>query len=230
MRTRRKLHVNVESLEGKALMSGLPVLSLSTYNHVIAQIGRAAGTFAKTHNENVFVATLSQISHEIPYGHSQLFPTWQADVGIYQPGTPGSGTAMVKQLDVDLQSYVETAAADRTIALRGKWGPPFVGAGTGDPVVPVLSPATYNKVLRQINKAAGTLAKTHNETAFLATLAQISYEIPYGHAQLFPTWQIDVGIYSPSDPGSGKEMVNQIRSDLATYVQTSVSNGTFVFT
>jgi hypothetical protein len=231
MRTRRQLHVNVESLEGKALLSALPVLSLSTYNHVLGQIGGAAGTFAKTHNENAFVGSLSRISYEIPYGHAQLFPTWQSDVGIYQPGVVGSGSQMVAQLKADLTGYVQTAAADQSIALKGNWGPNFVGLnpGTGDPPPPVLSNATYNRAITQIGRAAGTFAKTHNENAFVATLSQISSTIPYGNQQLFPTWESDVSIYDPTVAGSGVEMVNQLKADVANYVHTAVADGTITF-
>src|SRR5437016_1100067 len=102
MRNRRFFQMNVESLEGKALLSTVPILSSSTDNQVMRLVDRAAGTFAKTHNENAFVANLSQISTKIPYGHSQLFPTWQSDVAIHDPTAPGSGMAMVKQLKSDL--------------------------------------------------------------------------------------------------------------------------------
>src|SRR5262249_16423522 len=105
MRTRRRFAAHVESLEGKALLSVLPTLSQRTINQVLKQIDRAAGIFAKTHNENAFVASLSQISTKLPFGHSQLFPTWQADTAIYDPTVPGSGMAMVKQLKADLKAY-----------------------------------------------------------------------------------------------------------------------------
>jgi len=226
MRTRRQQHVNVELLEGKALLSTLPILSLSTFNQVVRQIDRAAGTLAKTHNENNFVATLSHVSTEVPFGHSQLFPTWQADVSIYDPTVPGSGMTMVKQLTADLKDYVQSSADDGTIALRGKWGSGFA-IGTGAAPDPVLSSSTYHKALRGIDRAAGTFAKTHNEAAFLATLSQISTTIPYGHDQLLPTWQADVSIYDPTVPGSGAAMVKQLDADLASYVQTSVADRSF---
>ena len=42
MRTRRRFAANVESLEGKALLSTLPILTQNTFNQVLHQIDRAA--------------------------------------------------------------------------------------------------------------------------------------------------------------------------------------------
>jgi hypothetical protein len=230
MRTRRTYQASLESLEGKALLSTLPILTSNTFNHVLHQIDQAAGTYAKTHNATLFDATLGQISFKIPYGHSQLFPTWQSDEGIYDPTVPGSGLQMVNQLKIDLKDYVQTAVADGSIGLRGNWSWLTDPAPSGSVVVtPVLSHTTYAKVFKQIDKAAGTYAKTHNATLFDAALSQISREIPFGHSQLYPTWQADEGIYSPSVPGSGVQMVQQLKVDLRDYVQTSVADGSFRF-
>ena len=229
MRTHRRFHASLESLEGKALLSALPVLSQGTFNQVLHQIDRAAGTFAKTHNATAFDNALAHISYEIPFGNSQLYPTWQADEAIYDPTVPSSGVQMVKQLKVDLKDYAQSAVADGTIAVRGRW------LGVSDPpatrtnivVTPVLSHTTYQKALTQIDRAAGTFARTHSATAFDAALAGISRTIPYGYSQLYPTWQADEGIYDSTVPGSGMQMVKQIKADLVSYVQTGVADGTF---
>jgi hypothetical protein len=220
--------VNVEPLEGKALLSTLPILSQGTVNQVLHQIDRAAGTFAKSHNENAFVVSLSQISTKVPYGHSQLFPTWRSDVGTYDPTVPGSGVTMVRQLKADLRDYVHTAVADGIIGLRGSGGLSVATSTSGGRAfVPHLSRNTYQNALRQIDRAAGTFAKSHSENAFVASLSQISTKLPYGHDQLFPTWQSDVGIYDPTVPGSGVTMVKQLKADLKDYVQTAIASGTF---
>jgi hypothetical protein len=229
MRTRRQFPMSVESLEGKTLLSALPVLSQGTFNQVLHQVDQAAGTFAKTHNENGFIAKLSQISYRIPYGHSQLFPAWESDAAIYNQGSPGSGVTMVNQLKTDLVDYVQTAVGDGEIAVRGSWLARLTDPGSGAAPTPVLTQHTLNQVEHQIDQAAGTLAKTHNENAFAGRLAQISYEIPYGHTQLLPTWQSDMGIYDPSEPGSGVMMVGQLKSDLLSYVHTAVASGTIIY-
>jgi hypothetical protein len=51
----------------------------------------------------------------LPPDEPQFFPTWQTDVAAYDPGTPGSGKALVNQLKLDLKDYVQTAVADRSI-------------------------------------------------------------------------------------------------------------------
>ena len=58
----------MDSLEGKTLLSSLPVLSTATFNQAMHQIDRAAGTFAKTHNANQFDAALPQSASTIPTG------------------------------------------------------------------------------------------------------------------------------------------------------------------
>ncbi len=227
IRTHRRFQASLESLEGKTLLSAVPFLSQATFDRVLTQIGQAAGTYAKTHNPNTFNAALSRISYEIPYGHSQLYPTWQADESIYDSTVPGSGVQMVQQIKADLKGYAQSAVADGSIFVRGNWLGDPPGSSFGTTVLPVLSQKTFNQVVSQINKAAGTFAKTHNENVFIASLSQISSKIPYGHSQLFPTWQADTGLYSPSVPGSGVAMVQQLKSDLLSYVQTSVADGSF---
>ena len=228
LRTRRQFRANLEGLEGKALMSNLPILTPHTLGQVVHLIDRAAGTFAKTHNENTFVGNLSQISYKVPYGHSQLLPTWQSDVGIYDPTVPGSGVAMVKQLKADLISYVQTSVAEGLFTSGARISQSPAQVVSVSSALPVLRGKTYTQVLHQIDQAAGTFAKTHNENAFQARLSQISQQIPYGHSQLLPTWQSDVGIYDPTVPGSGVAMVKQLKADLISYVKGSVADGSFV--
>jgi hypothetical protein len=226
LRTQRRFQAGLESLEGKALLSALPLLSQATFNQVVHKIDQAAGTFAKTDNANAFDAALSQISYKVPYGHRQLYPTWQSDEGIYDPTVPGSGAAMVKQLQTDLKDYVKMAVANDEIGLRGKWSTSMFASSDGSvtPQTPILSHSTYQNALKQIDRAAGTLAKTHNENAFVASLSQISSTIPYGHRQLFPTWQSDVGAYDSTVPGSGASMVRQLKTDLKDYVQSAIAD------
>ena len=223
LRTRRRFQASLENLEGKALLSAIPVLSQATFNQVVHQIDLAAGTYAKTHNPNAFDAALAKISFKVPYGNSQLYPTWQADESIYSSSVPGSGVQMVQQLKADLASYVVTSVADGTMAIRGHWIGDPAAPKTSTVVVPVLSQKTYNSVLHQIDQAAGTFAKTHNPTAFDAALARISFKIPYGNSQLYPTWQADESLYSSSVPGSGVQMVQQLKADLQSCVQTAVA-------
>jgi hypothetical protein len=229
---RRRFQAGLESLEGKALMSAIPVVTPSTLNSVLKQIDRAAGTYAKTHNPAQFDAALSNISRKIPFGHDQLFPTWQNDESIYDPATPGSGRDMVKQIKLDLKDYVQSSVADGTVRIKGSWaGISTVAsaASTTSAAVPVLTSSTYQSVLKQVDRAAGTYAKTHSATQFDAALSNISRKIPYGHDQLYSTWQSDESLYDPTVPGSGVAMVKQLKADLKDYVQSAVADGSIRF-
>lgn len=116
---RRQVVFQVESLETKAAPSTfVPVLSHHTFNQVVRQIDRAAGTYARTHNARAFDAELSRASTRIPFGHSQLYPIWQDDESIYDPGTPGSGQAMVRQIKLDLGSYVRDGVQSQAFRFR----------------------------------------------------------------------------------------------------------------
>jgi hypothetical protein len=106
MRRNRRFQASLESLEAKKLLSNVPVLTSYTYNQVLHQIDRAAGTYAKNHSAAAFDAALSSLSFRIPYGHKQLYPTWQSDEAIYSPAVPGSGLAMVARIKADFRTYV----------------------------------------------------------------------------------------------------------------------------
>ena len=90
-------------------------------------------------------------------------------------------------------------------------------------VLPVFTSRALTHVVHEINQAAGTFAKTLNETAFAARIGNISFQVPYGHTLLNPTWQSDIAIFNPTVPGSGLAMTHQIKSDLASYIRFGVS-------
>jgi hypothetical protein len=105
----------VERMEPRDLPSALPVLSHQTFNAVFNELNVAATAYSKSRNQTAFIATLGQISKQIPYGYQKVFPTWKADVARYSPTVPGSGIAMVNQMKVDLSNYVVEAVAGHTI-------------------------------------------------------------------------------------------------------------------
>jgi len=96
-------------------------------------------------------------------------------------------------------------------------------------LVPVLTQHTFNRVLRDIDRAGGTFAKTRNAQQFEAKLFQIASRVPFGRAELFPTWQDTESIYSPSDRGSGMVMINELKGNFVAYVQAGVQSGSFRF-
>ncbi|AGA30825.1 hypothetical protein [Singulisphaera acidiphila] len=95
--------------------------------------------------------------------------------------------------------------------------------------VPVLTQNTFNNVVQQIDLAAGNYAKTHNAKQFDARLAQLSTRIPFGQAQLLPTWRENESIYNGTRDGSGAVMVQEIQANLILYVRAGVQSGAFRF-
>lgn len=118
MSKKTQITVQIEGLEEKALLSPIPVLSRSTLSHAYTAIDRAAGTFARTHNEHRVQNDLTRIARTIPFGRQNLLPTWQADTAIYDPNTRGSGLEAVRQIKLDLTNYVRQSVADGTFRLR----------------------------------------------------------------------------------------------------------------
>jgi hypothetical protein len=93
-------------------------MSQRTFNQVLRQIDQAAGTYAKNHNPNAFLANLSRIASTVPFGNSRLFPTWSVDTAIYSPFVRGSGVVMVQQLKNDFVHYVQTSIASGSLVVR----------------------------------------------------------------------------------------------------------------
>lgn len=95
-------------------------------------------------------------------------------------------------------------------------------------VLPVTTVNIINRAQHSIDTAAGTYAKTHNAAQFDRALRTIADTLPYGDAQLYPTFQNDEGIYSPAVRGSGVQMVQQLHADLAAYVANNVNTTFYV--
>ncbi|SIO19562.1 hypothetical protein SAMN05444166_2930 [Singulisphaera sp. GP187] len=95
--------------------------------------------------------------------------------------------------------------------------------------VPVLTNNTFNSVMQQLNQAAGNYFKTQNASQFAARVSQLSTRIPFGHAQLLPTWQENETIYTGVRDGSGAAMVQEMQQSLIVYVRAGVHSGAFRF-
>ena len=195
-RTRRQFRAGIELMEEKALLTAAPVISQATVATVLKEIDQAAGTYAKTQNADQFLTELSRISDQAPNGQEQLLPTWQEK---------GSGVQMVEQVKTDLMNYLSSSNVT---------------------FVPTVSRDTIDSVVKQIDRAAGTYAKTQDSDLFLAALEKISYEIPYGHTDLFPTWQTDTDIYDSTVKDSGLQMIEQLKTDLKENLTSAAENGT----
>lgn len=116
---RRSRTLQVESLEEKLAPSSLvPVMTQRTFNSVIRQVGLAGGTFAKTQNFAQFESRLFQISSRVPFGRAQLFPIWQTNTTIFNPAQPGSGLAMVREVQFSFVAYVQAGVASGAFVVR----------------------------------------------------------------------------------------------------------------
>lgn len=118
MKRKNRVPIQVERMEEKVLLSNLPLLTHRALSHAFADIDRAAGRFARTHNENRVQHDLTRIAHTIPFGGQNLLPQWQAAAGTYDPNTPGSGLQAVRQIKIDLRDYVVQSVAAGTFRFR----------------------------------------------------------------------------------------------------------------
>lgn len=96
-------------------------------------------------------------------------------------------------------------------------------------LVPILTQNTLNSVVRQLNQAGGTFAKTNNFRQFDARIQQLSSRIPFGRAQLYPLWQGNESILTGNRDGSGAVMIQEMQANLTLYVRAGVQSGAFGF-
>lgn len=118
----------VEGVEGRDLPSVAlaaavapmrPVYTAWAYAHTFQAIDNAAGTFARTHNAQGFLASLSAISGQVPYGRQLLYPYWaHTATTVYNPAVPGSGLAMIHQLKAQLNFYVAVGTTNGWFTFR----------------------------------------------------------------------------------------------------------------
>ncbi len=166
-RSKRSVSLRVESMESRALLSGvLPVLTVQTYDTVIADVKNVMGTLAKTHNFSAAQHSLTQLSFKIPFGGQQLSPTWIADLGIYSAQVPRSGLAMQNQILVDLNQYIEAGVTAGTFRFAGSGSSAFNRVGVGAPAVSAASVTIVNNtglnitVVASLNGAMQRITKS----------------------------------------------------------------------
>jgi predicted outer membrane protein len=94
------------------------VLRRSTFNNAVRQLNQATNRFEQNFNINALSNSLFRISAPLAFGHSQLFPVWMNDLGIFNPNTPGSDTMLIQQLQSDLFNYLQTGQANGLFVVR----------------------------------------------------------------------------------------------------------------
>ncbi len=172
--------LGVEAMESRALLSGAtPVLTMSTYNTVVAQVGNVMGTLAKTHNFSAAGTMLTNVSAERPYGRQQLAPTWVGDLGIYNTRVPGSGLVMQGQILNDLYRYVVAGVAAGRFQVVGP------GSAAINHAAQESAPGSTAVSAASVNIVNNT-GYAITVTAFLnGTTRQITHPIAIGGKALF---------------------------------------------
>jgi len=92
---------------------------------------------------------------------------------------------------------------------------------------PVLTMFRYSSTLAGVEKAVGTVAKTHEFSGLAPSLATLSARLPFGRQQVLPVWNNDLNIFDPNIRGSGLAMQRQLLSDTRVYVQSGATEGLF---
>lgn len=83
---------------------------------------------------------------------------------------------------------------------------------------------TYHFVIQDLKKIAKNFAATGNVTATESALARVSTKVPFGNANLFPTWQSDLSALQASGTATAAQAAQVVFNDLQTYLQTNVGS------
>ncbi len=95
---------------------------------------------------------------------------------------------------------------------------------------PVLTMFRYSSTLAGVEKAVGTVAKTHEFSGLAPSLATLSARLPFGRQQVLPVWNNDLNIFDPNIRGSGLAMERQLLSDTVAYAQSGATEKLFLVT
>jgi|GEM_PF-5600383 len=102
----------VESLEGKALLSGvtLPAVTSQTYQAVSRGVSHAISMLARSGDVERTETYLGNLAARLPQGKEQLLPRWSDDLTGFDPTRRGSAIATRNRMPRDLDSHVLTGA------------------------------------------------------------------------------------------------------------------------
>ncbi len=99
--------LGVEAMESKELLSGgVPTLTMNALNGVVGDVQRIMGNLVRTQNDAHASAALARLSARIPFGATQLNPTWQRDLSTFAAGKAPPGTLLKTQILRDLYNDV----------------------------------------------------------------------------------------------------------------------------
>jgi hypothetical protein len=94
--------------------------------------------------------------------------------------------------------------------------------------MPVLTTRALSTAIHSLDRALGTVAKTHDFNRLNWDLAKLSSRLPYGLRTVYGNLQSDMSIYDPTVRGSGLVMRQQMVSDLRSYAVSGIANHQFI--
>jgi hypothetical protein len=134
-RTKPGISPNLDVLESREVLStAAPFLSQHALIGVVRDVRSIMGNLARTHDTAQASLRLDRLSARIPHGPEALAPSWQSDLGLYQPGISGSIPATQRRILGDLRRYLQAGSAGVNPPVTGSGStvaspPPAPGAG-----------------------------------------------------------------------------------------------------
>ena len=107
-RTKTGVAPSIDVMESRVLLSAAsPLLSKHALSGVVRDVKAIVSTLAKTRDTVQASANLTVLSSQIPSGAEGLAPSWQNDVGLYQPHSVKSILTTQRRILGDLYRFVQ---------------------------------------------------------------------------------------------------------------------------
>jgi hypothetical protein len=121
MRPRKRLALQVEPLERKALLSAstVPVLTQLAYTEVLISLRHYGIGLQQDQSLSNLKSELAIAAARVPFGTKDLLPIWQNDVDGFQHHVPGSAGAMLAKIKADFFAFVEAGVASGAFTTTG---------------------------------------------------------------------------------------------------------------
>lgn len=206
----------VESLEGKALLSGvtLPTVTSQTYHAVSRGVIHAISMLARSGDVERTEKQLENLVARLPQGKEQLLPRWRDDLTSFDPTRRGSAIATRNQMLRELDSHVLTGVKFGQFRFVGPGSARFENTAKNDtPVIKnfFIANFSYFQVDFVLTPKGGTGGNTiknsldpHRSMAFDPTIfgqgytsLEIQLETPNGIRFL------EIGTYNVKPPLHG---------------------------
>jgi hypothetical protein len=135
---------SVDVMEPRVLLStAAPLLSKHALNGVVRDVRTIMSTLARTEDTVQASIQLSKLSSRIPSGPEGLAPSWQSDIGLYRPHSPGSIITTQRRILGDLYRYVQGGVngGNQPVSGSGSSTSTTPGQGAGGTAIPAPAPS-----------------------------------------------------------------------------------------